>query len=282
VTELVRDHWDDVKNGSLTVTRDYSATGFVGFVEDVVKGIADVTATVGGFAAGVVISVGYEMGHAFGGLDLGQTFGIIGGVVVFASGGTLLLAVAEGAAAGAVTNAMIKQRPLTPQEINFAKSKVFGDTIPWDRILLTNLSGLRGTAFTMPFIGGKIYVNLASNDAYNDPTNFKTGPDRAYPNPGQLFIHELTHAWQTEHAPFLPTFMCKAVVAQTHNTLGDDPYVYGPPGPVWSGFGPEQQAAIVDQWFGGTRVPAAPTRAAQDPHDPYFPYIRDNIRTGHA
>jgi hypothetical protein len=278
VANLIRDQWDDVKNGRLVVTRDYNLTDFAGFLDDVVKGIVDVTAATAGFAAGVVITVGYEIGRAVGGLDLGQTFGIIGGVVVFASGGGLLLAVAAGVAAGAVTNSAIKQRPMSTDEINFAR-KVFGDTISWGKIELTNLTGIGGNCFTTPFIGGKIYVNLGPY--YNDPIH---STKNNYPAKGELFIHELTHAWQIEHASLLPTFMCTAVVTQTEHQIGEHVYDYGPPGPVWSSFGVEQQASIVDQWFGGVPNASAPSRTAStamNEHDPYFTYIRDNIRRGH-
>lgn len=275
ITKLVRDNWDDVKNGKLYVARDYSATGFGGVIEDVVKGIADVTrgvvdvsAGAAGFAAGVVIMVGYEMGHAVGDLNLDQSVGVISGVAVFATGGTLLLVVASGVAAGAVTHAAIQERPMTAAEITFAK-QVFGDTIPWDRIEITNLHSFGGRAFTTPFIGGKIYVNLG--EAFGDPQHYNKNQD--YPVQGQLLIHELTHAWQIAHASLLPDFMCKAVVAQADFDLfGEDVYAYGPAGPAWSQFGPEQQAAIVDGWF----------QRGMHPQDQYFTYIRDHILTGHT
>ncbi len=281
-SEAIRHNWAAVKGGRLWVTKDYSTTGVVGFIEDVAKAVVDVVAGAVGAAVGVIISLGREIGPVFDGLGLGGTFGLIAGVVVFAAGGGLLMAVASGVAVGAVTNALIQQRPLSPEEAQFA-SQVFGNSLPpADQIILTNLSGLGGRAFTMPGIDGKTYVNLG--DAYDEP-NPLGYVNTAYLTPGQVLIHELTHVWQGTHASFLPGFVCDGIVNQTHNTLGQNVYEYGPPGRVWSAFNLEQQGAIVDQWFGGDRPegvdrPASLTKMDQD--DPYFSYIRDNIRMGRA
>ncbi|HEY3291471.1 MAG TPA: hypothetical protein VGK87_15175, partial [Anaerolineae bacterium] len=64
-------------------------------------------------------------------------------------------------------------------------------------------------------------------------------------------------------------------------------YDYGPAGQAWSDFGLEQQAAIVDHWFGkfagmwNTTEDVISNLAAQNAiHDPYFGYIANNIRLG--
>ena len=99
----------------------------------------------------------------------------------------------------------------------------------------------------------------------------------------KLLIHELTHAWQIAHTSFLPGLVCEGLVNQANNTVGQSVYVYGRPGPNWStGFNLEQQAAIVDQWFGGTPTVVVPNRKAKDENDPYFAYIRDNIRANRS
>lgn len=176
-----------------------------------------------------------------------------------------------------MTNALIKQRPLSAQEAEFAGS-VFGNSLPApDRIILTNLSGLGGRAFTMPGADGKIYINLG--DAFDRPSPLQYTNDN-YRTPGQVFIHELTHAWQIAHASFLPGLICEGIVNQANNTVGQSVYQYGSPGPAWSTFNLEQQGAIVDQWFGGKRLVTVPNRSPMDPNDPYFVYIRDNIRAG--
>jgi hypothetical protein len=90
----------------------------------------------------------------------------------------------------------------------------------------------------------------------------------------------LTHAWQIQHSKFVPGWVCSGVIGQAGNTLGDSAYKYGPPGSPsmnWSGFNLEQQGAIVDQWFAGTRVSG---QMPMDANDAYFHYIRDNVRPG--
>jgi hypothetical protein len=175
-----------------------------------------------------------------------------------------------------VTNALIKQRPMSGWEAQFA-AKVFGNSLPpADQIILTNLAGLGGRAFTLPGIDGKIYVNLG--DAYGDPLN-----DTTLGSPGQLLIHELTHAWQITHRSFTPGLVCEGIVNQTNFQVGQTVYQYGPPGEVWSAFNLEAQGAIVDQWFAGLQTAVVPNRGkGLDPNDPYYVYIRDNILTGRA
>ena len=196
-------YWPQVRTGRLSVTKEYSATGVVGFIEDAAKVLLDVSASAVGGAVGIIIGLGSEIGQLFGNLGIGGTFGVIAGVVVFAFGGSLVMAVAAGVAVGAVTNALIKQRQLSQRESQFA-AQVFGSALPpADRIILTNLSGLGGRFFTMPGVDGKIYVNLG--DAFADPLNYTS---RSYPTGGQALIHELTHAWQIAHASFLPGLVC--------------------------------------------------------------------------
>ena len=231
-----------------------------------------------GATIGVVIGLGSEVGHLFGNLGLGGTFGVIGGVVVYVFSGNVVMATVAGVAVGLVTNALIKQRPISQAEYDLANNNVFNGTLPPpDQIILTNLAGLGGRAFTMPGVDGKIYVNLG--DAYGDPVNYTV----SYRVKGQLLVHELTHVWQIHHASFLPGFVCQGIVNQANFIAGHNVYEYGPPGPPWSAFNLEQQGAIVDQWFGGDRQEAVGrpgSSKAMDPNDLYFGYIANNIRQG--
>ena len=126
-----------------------------------------------------------------------------------------------------------------------------------------------------------------------DPVHYTGFGDSENPNEqaaGQLFIDELTHAWQIEHRTFLPGLMCEAVTSQS-TTLGGDMsvYEYGSPGLDFSEFNPEQQGSIVDEWFAGSgnQGPGKEGTGKQEGFDPcqendrnpYFRYIRDNIRT---
>jgi hypothetical protein len=173
-----------------------------------------------------------------------------------------------------VSNALIDSHPLAQAEIDLA-SKVFGNTIPYNKVILTDLGGLSGRGFTAPGVDGKIYCNLGS--AYANPLG---SHPQGYPAEGQLLIHELTHAWQIAHAGFLPGFVCSAIVTQANYTFGDNVYQYGPAGPPWWSFNPEQQAAIVDQWFGekdGGNTNQANYPPRDQKSNPYYRYIRNNI-----
>ncbi|MFI7696973.1 hypothetical protein ACIBQ6_48450 [Nonomuraea sp. NPDC049655] len=276
---LIQAQWTSVARAKLWVTKDYSTTGVVGVIQDVAKGVLDVAAGAVGGAVGIVIALGAEAGQFLGNLGLGATFGVIAGVVVFAFGGSVVLAIAAGVAVGAMTNALIKQRPLWAEEAKFANGEVFGGTLPADRITLTHLAGLGGRPFTMPGVDGRIYVNIGGDAFDAGPLKYK---NKAYPVEGGLLIHELVHAWQISHSAFLPGTVCQGIVVQANNQVGESVYQYPAPGGAWSSFGIEQQAAIVDQWFAGTPTAAVPRRTPKSPGDPYFAYIRDNIRKGVA
>ncbi len=274
----VQIHWADIKkDGKLWVTKDYSATGVIGFIDDLAKGILDIAAGATGGALGIVIGLGSEIGQVFGNLGIGGAFGLIAGTVVFAFGGGIALAVVAGIGAGLVTNALIEQRQIYQTEYDLANNAVFLGTLPpVEHIYLTNLSGLGGKAFTIPGADGNIYINLG--EAYGDPINYLADP--AYQTPGELLVHELTHAWQIKHSSFLPGLTCQGFVTGADRVFGENPYVYGPPGPSWGDFQLEQQGAIVDQWFAGRTSVNVPYRKAHDINDPYFRYISENIRKG--
>jgi hypothetical protein len=89
-------------------------------------------------------------------------------------------------------------------------------------------------------------------------------------SPG-TFIHELTHVWQLHNNPGESDWVARAFAAKINNV----PYAYGPAGPPYSGFNIEQQAQIVQDWFTNSEAAGHELDA-----DPYFIYIRDNIRTG--
>jgi hypothetical protein len=190
-------------------------------------------------------------------------------VVVFGPGA---LIPAIGVAAATSPN----HRRLTQQEISFAGS-VFGDTLPTDRIILTDMSGLGGREFTFPNVDGDILVNLGP--AYNDPMHRVEGE---YSTQGQVLIHELVHAWQIANSWFVPGFICEGLGAQMQ---GSSAYQFGPAGPSYSSFNIEAQAAIVDHWFGRyaegwTSIQDLTTKlsAPSATSDPYFVYIANNIR----
>jgi hypothetical protein len=286
---LLAAEWQGVRQGRLNRRLEFD-TDFFGPAGDVVGFLAQVVALGATFgAAGVAIVL---VGEAADLLDLEQIVlpGMVG--VVFAAGAAYVLgpsALFPAFVVGvAVTAAVIKQRHMTADETAFADT-VFAGTLPLDRILLTNLVGFGDRPFTAPGPGGAILVNLGKG--FDDPVRYTgKGDDRLGTNaPGQLLIHELTHAWQIANESFTPEYYCRAVATST-GTLGGDmsAYGYGPAGPDWSSFGTEQQGSVVDQWFAGRDDPdsrsqqrAFPPMHSDDQgagQNPYFRYIRDNIR----
>lgn len=291
-SELISTFWPQVVSGSLSVAKDYSPTGVAGFFQDVAKDVFEVGAGVVGASLGVVIALSSEVGKIFGDLGVGAAFGVIAGVVVFATGGGAVMAVVAGVGVGLVTNAMIQQRPLSKQEADFV-DQVFGSSLPVGKIRVTNLSGLGGRAFTMPGSDGNIYINIG--DAFDKPdTLHYNGLDGSGGNYtfvsgvggylGQILMHEMTHAWQIDHASFLPGLVCDGIVNQANYTTGHEVYDFGQPGPPWP-TNLEAQGALVDQWFGrniggmdASGVPLLDETKGEG--DPYFGFIAGNIRPG--
>jgi hypothetical protein len=293
---LLAAEWYGVRQGRLNHRLEFD-TDWFGPAGDVVGFLAQVVAFGATFgAAGVAIVMAGEAADL---LNLEQivlpgTVGVIvaEGAAFVLGPGALLPAFVIGAA---VTAATIKQRHMTDAEKAFADT-VFRGTLPHGRILLTNLLGLGNRPFTTPGPGGAILVNLGKG--YDDPIHY-TGKGGEEPGvsvaaPGQLLIHELTHAWQIGNESFTPEYYCRALSTAV-GTIGGDmsAYRYGPAGPSWGSFNPEQQGSIVDQWFAGNTDPdlrnimQRPFRPMQSDdqgtdQNPYYRYIRDNIRTGIA
>lgn len=265
-------------NPAFFAGKDYKWSGVIGTVADLFDDLVDAVAGAAGTALGVIIGATSEaIGWLGATLGPGGTIGVIAGVVVFAVAAVsgvgvidaVILAVVAGVAVGAVTEALIKSRSLNDAEKSLAR-QVFGDFVPLDDVVITNLGGASGRGFTVKGVDGKIYVNLGK--AFDNPL----GPGgNTYPHPGQLLIHELTHAWQISHTGFLPGLMCSMLVNQAEFTLGDDVYDYGPPGPNWRDLNAEQQGAIVDQWFGASKHSLG--YQSMDQQNIYYRYIFNDL-----
>ena len=281
-------NWGSLEShGTLRVAKDWEWGGAIGAVVGIANEVSDlledalrVTVEAGAGAAGAAVGgiVGATQ-EAIGWIDStlgpGGTLGVVGGVVLFAAaavagagvGTSLILGTVSGAGIGAVTNAMIEYRPMNAAEKALAH-KVYKTTVNTERVVLSNLAGLGGAAFTAPGVDGKIYVNLGRY--YTDP--LAGYPGGSYTAPGQMLIHELMHAWQIEHTDFLPGLMCHGIVNQAdHHVFDDNVYDYGPPDQDWASFNLEQQAAIVDQWFAGNGHSSG--FQPMDQANPYFGYI---------
>jgi hypothetical protein len=271
---FIKDQWRAVKTGKMSVSKDYSKAGVIGFIEDLSKAVVEIAGGAARGTVGAVIALGDEMVQAFGNLEQSGTISVIAGVAVLASGGTVVMAVTTGVQAGLMTKALIKNRPLTDTEYQFA-SMVFGSSLPPAQdIILTNLEGLGGRAFVMPGLASKFYVNIGAYGYDHPMTHLRNEND----NPGRLLIHELTHVWQIHHKKFVPGWVCSGLISQAGNTFGDA-YEYRSKGFLpWGEFNIEQQGALVDEWFGRRQIRAAGKMDPEDPSDPYFRYIRDDVR----
>jgi hypothetical protein len=275
--KLIRNVWPDISAGTLVVSRSSEVGGVLGAAGELLKDVAEffVAAETLGPSLATCFLIGSELQQAGVSLPgLGGVVGlaIVGGSVFIFGPSAIVPASIIGVAAGAIVDSMVKLRRLTEDEIAFAR-QVFGSSLDFPRVRLTNLSGLGGRAFTAPTLDGTILVNIGNS--IDSPI---TAVFPNYPAPGQILIHELTHAWQIQHASladgFVPGLMCQGILNQT---VVSKPYEYGPPGQPWSSFNLEAQGAIVDQWFGGNGRQSPP---GMNLDSPYFGYIINNLRLG--
>ncbi|MBV9672632.1 MAG: hypothetical protein JO076_07375 [Verrucomicrobia bacterium] len=284
----IQQFWSELRQATMTVSKSYQDTGLLHAVEDLFNDFLGflVASVVFGPHLAEVIVIGNELGEITG-VKFGSP-SVLEGVIVTALKNPVPTAVSvfvfgPGIVIPAIVAGIVnapRHRSLSPEEIVFA-SKVFDDTLPTDRIVLTDMSGLNGRGFTFPNIDGTILVNIGS--AYDDPIHYRLG--MTYATQGQLFIHELTHSWQIAHGWFIAGWICSALDAQIFQ--GPSAYNVGPAGPPYSDFGIEAQAVIVDRWF-GTYASSWQTmddvenklKSSVAISDPYFGYIADNIRLG--
>lgn len=285
--KLIRNTWPDLAEASLTVNRSTELSGSLGTAIDIAVDVAKFVAVAQTFGSGLAICliIGEELneiGADVPGMRGIAGLGIIAGSVMIWGPLAIGPALVFGVAAGAVLDAMIDLRRLEQFEIDFANT-VFGGSIDFGNVRVTNLVGLGDRAFVTPTVDGTILMNIGG--AVNNPVTAST---KNYPVPGQLFIHELTHVWQIQHARledgYIPGWLCAGIGGKSD---GKAAYRPGPAGLEWHRYGIEAQGAIVDQWFAGikdeTRVAKdSPEAAGQSEDSSYFRYIRDNIRLGIA
>jgi hypothetical protein len=282
----LRDFWPSIATAEMTTSRAFEFSGFAGTGIDAVKTLIDLAAGLGvlavvpGGGALAVIVLSASNFAAMTDIDVlgpGGLPGVLAGAgALFLVGPSVLIPVfVSGVGIGA---AAMKHRPLSDVEKVFAR-EVFGDSLPFDRIRVTNLTGLGGVEFTCPAGGSTILINMGKGGDLDDLSKYTRG---AYAVPGQVLIHELVHAWQIAHRAFDTQFLWDGIVGKI---LFGQHYHYEPPGGEFSGFSLEGQASIVDEWFAGVitnapRVLFTSKRVAKDPNDIYFRYIDDNIRRG--
>jgi hypothetical protein len=103
----------------------------------------------------------------------------------------------------------------------------------------------------------------------------------AYPDMARfysaLLVHETTHVWQGKNDIFALTYVLSSVKNQLAGMAAGGgyggraaAYDYNPLGRPWGAYNAEQQAHLVEDWFGS----GEPTSG------PLWPYIRDYVRKG--
>ena len=221
-----------------------------------------------GAAVGLVIFVGVEVGSLISTGSLVPGARVVEGVLWLAGPSNTLLALA----AEGIASAGSRTRDLSQEECDWANSQVFGGMLPpRDRLVLTDTIGAGKRAFTFPRFDNKITLNMGA-DAFSDPRQYEVASgQKVY---GEVFIHELTHAWQIAHTPMELALLADALASKVCEAGGGNPYTYGDAGAPYSDFNLEQQAQIVSDWFAGRKG------AAMDTNSPFFRYVAQNIRTG--
>ncbi len=279
---MIAANWLDVRLSSLSVSKSYEDVGALSVLEDIAKDLLGFLVAEVTFGAGLalVIVISAQLTDSLDASFVG-TGGLVGiavaGGVIWTFGpSAIIAAVVAGVAAGAITDALIKHRQMTIEEYRFANT-VFGNTLPArEKFFITNLSHGGGRKYTWVNVDRSILLNL--DNAFDDPVHY-IDDTHGYGAKGQVFIHELTHAWQIKAESFIPGTVCKAVFGRQTYT----PNV----GERWSDMGLEQQAAIVDQWYGKYagiwntfEDLTANLGKPEAISDSRFKYINNNIRLG--
>jgi hypothetical protein len=283
-SKAIGDHWSALRLGPrLETDLQKNLSGVTGALVDVAETVIEtyVAAQFSG-VVGAVIVLGGELSaatgvtipnpHILAGVTVGSA------VLLLFGPSAIIPALVAGAATALLTD--IQFRPMKEGEIALA-SKVFGDTLPIDRILLTNLynptnndKGFLAREFTVPGIAdGKILVNMGKNFEHTlEPDVQQSVRGASYQASGQVLIHELTHAWQIHHSTFIPGLLCKSLASANYTYDKAKVREHA----SWSrSFDLEGQAAIIDSWFGAYRDKLDQFDAIND--DRFF-YVSQNIR----
>jgi hypothetical protein len=172
--------------------------------------------------------------------------------------------------------------------------------VPPEKIRITPLLGINDRPLTLPasflsipvarvLLGEVVFEPLFAVAAvggllWSDKCLVNLGP-RAYDGGATLddvtFVHECTHVWQGMHWPgFLNwAYVFDAIFNRTYD------YGYSPT-TQWNNYGAEQQATIVEEWYGGSAMrpagtpPNVPPYLRMDKKNPAFRFIKRNVWTG--
>lgn len=183
-----------------------------------------------------------------------------------------------------------ERRRLHQEEYDWANTVVFdGSLPPIGNIWLTDTVGENGRAFVWPEPDGSITINMGP-DAMNDPRTYNVGKPNTIglrKKYGEVFIHELVHAWQIHHSSRDSAFVAAALTETICSGGGNDAYRYEiPPQKPFSEYGIEQQASIVSDWYSRYFLGSAtnkflfssPPGSADPKLDPNWRYIAYDIQ----
>jgi hypothetical protein len=141
-------------------------------------------------------------------------------------------------------------RFVTAQEETVAR-QVFGSTVPYRRVLISDGAGVKDRPFTvptsMPVPGySPMVIPLPGKYVIHAGPLFRGMSDSEEGK--KTLVHELTHVWQGEHDTWSWTYVIFSLKDQA---LIDDAYAYDKQHLLpWEFYGTEQQAQIVEDWFG--------------------------------
>lgn len=290
----IADQWGSLRGGggSIGFRLHAEMSGVLGTAIDVLEFIAQgVVANLLVGPTGWAIVLGNELadlGVQIGTPDILAALIVSGGVLFILGPAGLVPAVLAGFAAAEIAD--VGHRAMSGTEIDFAK-RVFGDHIDYDRVRLTDLSQNNDRKFVMPSVDGSILVNLGS--AFANPLTY-TSTTGEYLQPGSLFIHELVHAWQiTQRSlPSVISDMSSNYDYHSGTTAAGRLMDRSWTTRAWDSFNIEQQAHIVNDWYGAhvrrqgagwaiqDGVPVTDLGSQAALTDPAWRFIRDHIRLG--
>ena len=277
-----RDPWNEVhpSPGGVTLLElnDGIGSGHVEYTSDIGSTLESVVQWIVTFAVGTALSsvsgivfVGVEVGTLIGSGSLGPGARVLGGTLWMAGPLNTLLALG----ADLIASQGYETTPLSYEEYDWANMQVYNGSLPpREDIVISNMLGVDGSAFTFPRIDGKTVISLGPT-GFNDPRNYR---GEMGSNWGRTFIHELVHACQIAYSPNNIAFVARALAA---NSRGHSKDVYNYPGPTvdYGSLNIEQQAQIVEDWYAGGASIHGPgqTSISRDPASPYYHFITNHV-----
>jgi hypothetical protein len=185
-SDFLKISYEDYENGTFELDTNYSSDigeAFLSVLNLIVKWGAG---SILGGPAGLFIFVGVEVGSLIATGSLVPGARVLSGLLFMAGPSNTLLAIA----AAGITAAGSRQRHLSQEEYDWAKKKVFAESLPpIQDIILTDTIGAGDRAFTFAAPLGKITLNIGL-EAFDDPRTYHTTKGRQY---SETFIRELTY-----------------------------------------------------------------------------------------